>query len=96
MPLALGDHDHAAEVAIQTAQLVLEPELLAALGRPLSFPRPQNKDAQVIHLKPNEIVAATAGASNRLINVEDLTEDEVRTLYLHYQWLVPLAKSDVT
>lgn len=58
--------------------------------------RSQNKDAQAIHLKLNEIVAATAGASNRLINVEDLTEDEGRTLHQHYQRLVSIAKSDVT
>jgi low affinity Fe/Cu permease len=58
--------------------------------------RSQNKDAQVIHLKLNEIVAAVAGASNRLINVEDLTEDEVRTLHRHYQRLVAIAKTDVS
>src|SRR4029079_11391380 len=37
--------------------------------------RSQNKDALAIHLKLNEIVAALEGASNRLIDVEDLTED---------------------
>jgi low affinity Fe/Cu permease len=58
--------------------------------------RSQNKDAQVIHLKLNEIVAAVAGASNRLINVEDLTEGEVRTLHRHYQRLVAIAKSDAS
>src|SRR5215210_731070 len=39
--------------------------------------RAQNKDALAIHLKLNEIVAALEGASNRLIDVEDLTEDEI-------------------
>lgn len=58
--------------------------------------RSQNKDAQVIHLKLNEIVAAMAGASNRLINVEELTEDEVRTLHQHYERLVAIAKTDAT
>ena len=38
--------------------------------------RSQNKDAVALHLKLNEIVAALQGASNRLINVEDLTEGE--------------------
>ena len=56
--------------------------------------RSQNKDAQAIHLKLNEIVAALAGASNRLINVEDLTEDEARTLHQHYERLVVIAKRD--
>src|SRR4026208_1559416 len=39
--------------------------------------RTQNKDALAIHLKLNEIVAAMEGASNRLIDVEDLSEAEV-------------------
>ena len=48
----------------------------------------------IIHLKLNEIVAALEGASNRLINVEDLTEEEVRVLHLHYQRLVSIAKAE--
>ena len=56
--------------------------------------RSQNKDAQAIHLKLNEIVAAVAGASNRLINVEDLTEEEVRLLHRYYERLVAISKSD--
>ena len=34
--------------------------------------RSQNKDSLAVHLKLNELVAAMKGASNRLINVEDL------------------------
>ncbi|HYE66569.1 MAG TPA: low affinity iron permease family protein, partial [Pyrinomonadaceae bacterium] len=43
--------------------------------------RTQNKDALALHLKLNEIVAAIEGASNRLIDVEDLTEEEVLILH---------------
>ncbi len=57
--------------------------------------RTQNKDALAIHLKLNEIVAALEGASNRLIDVEDLTEGEIQTLHTHYQRLVTMAKSDL-
>jgi low affinity Fe/Cu permease len=56
--------------------------------------RSQNKDSQALHLKLNEIVAAVQGASNRLINVEDLTEQEVQLLHRHYQRLAELAKRD--
>jgi low affinity Fe/Cu permease len=56
--------------------------------------RSQNKDAQAIHLKLNELVAAVEGASNRLINIEDLTEDEVRTLHRHYDRLVAITKQE--
>ena len=57
--------------------------------------RTQNKDALAIHIKLNEIVAALEGASNRLIDVEDLNEDEIKTLHKHYQRLVEMAKKDI-
>jgi low affinity Fe/Cu permease len=57
--------------------------------------RSQNKDALAIHLKLNEIVAALEGASNRLIDVEDLTEAEIKTLHVHYQTLVTMARKDL-
>jgi low affinity Fe/Cu permease len=56
--------------------------------------RAQNQDARAVHLKLNEIVAALQGASNRLVNVEDLTEDEVRLLHRHYARLVALAREE--
>jgi low affinity Fe/Cu permease len=58
--------------------------------------RSQNKDSHAVHLKLNEIVAALQGASNRLINVEDLTETEIRLLHEHYQRLVEMAKRDAS
>src|SRR5262245_25336151 len=54
--------------------------------------RSQNKEAKALQLKLNELVAAIQGASNRLINVEDLSEKEVAGLHRHYQKLVELAK----
>jgi low affinity Fe/Cu permease len=56
--------------------------------------RTQNKDALAIHLKLNEIVSAMEGASNRLVDVEDLTENEIAILHKHYQKLVAMAKHD--
>ena len=56
--------------------------------------RTQNKDSLALHLKLNELVAAMMGASNRLIDVEDLGEDELQTLHAHYQHLVKLARQD--
>src|SRR3954470_22643907 len=56
--------------------------------------RAQNKDSQAIHLKLNELVAAVHGASNRLINVESLSEEELRTLHEHYCKLVELSRTD--
>ena len=56
--------------------------------------RTQNKDALAVQLKLNEIVAALQGASNRLVNVEDLSERELSTLHRHYQVLAEMAKTD--
>jgi low affinity Fe/Cu permease len=56
--------------------------------------RSQNKDSLAIQLKLNELVAAVNGASNRLIDCEDLSEDELVTLRRHYARLVAIAKRE--
>lgn len=56
--------------------------------------RAQNKDALAVQLKLNEIVAALDGASNRLISVEDLNDDELEVLHKHYRKLVEMAERD--
>jgi low affinity Fe/Cu permease len=57
--------------------------------------RTQNKDALAIHLKLNELVAALQGASNTLIDVEALSEDELKVLKVHYAVLARLARREV-
>jgi low affinity Fe/Cu permease len=54
--------------------------------------RSQNKESLAVQLKLNELVAAVNGASNRLIDVEDLTEDELNTLHKYYAQLADMAK----
>ena len=56
--------------------------------------RTQNKDALAIHLKLNELVAALEGASNRLIDVEEFSEKELRTLHKHFETLARLAAEE--
>jgi low affinity Fe/Cu permease len=56
--------------------------------------RAQNKDALALQLKLNEIVAALEGASNRLIDVEDLSEEELLALRKHFQVLVERSRND--
>jgi len=56
--------------------------------------RSQNKDSLAIHIKLNEIVAALEGASNRLIDAESLSEDELRTLEKYYSELSKLADKE--
>src|SRR5438309_7278738 len=54
----------------------------------------QNKDTRAIELKLNEIVAAMPGASNRMIDVEALSEEELEMLHRYYRKLVSLSKKD--
>jgi len=54
----------------------------------------QNKDSKAMELKLNELVAATKGASNRLIDVEALTEDDLDVLHGYYRQLVDLSQRD--
>src|SRR5687768_4196271 len=57
--------------------------------------RTQNRDGLAIQPKMNELVAATERASNRLIDVESLSEKELKTLHSHLQRLVEMARDDV-
>jgi low affinity Fe/Cu permease len=47
----------------------------------------QNKDARAIQIKLNELLAAVEGASNRLINVEKLSDEELDRLQTQFQAL---------
>jgi low affinity Fe/Cu permease len=57
--------------------------------------RTQNKDGLAIQLKLNELVASMQGCSNRLIEVEDLSEEELHVLREHYRRLVEMARDDL-
>ena len=57
--------------------------------------RMQNKDSHAIHLKLNELIASLKGPSNRLIDVEDLTEEELETLSSYFRKLSAIAKKEI-
>lgn len=54
----------------------------------------QNKDSKAIHLKLNELLASHEGTSNRMVNIEDLTEEELDHLYKFYIKLSDLAEQE--
>jgi len=56
--------------------------------------RSQNKEALAVQLKLNEVVAALQGASNRLVNVEDLEEADLEVLHSYYRSLADMAKRE--
>jgi low affinity Fe/Cu permease len=53
----------------------------------------QNKDMRAVQLKLNELIAAMEGASNRLIDVEDLGDRELETLYRRFCKLAATAET---
>ncbi len=58
--------------------------------------RSQNKDSLAIHIKLNEIVAVMEGASNRLIDAESLSEEELKVLETYYSELSKLSEKEST
>lgn len=54
----------------------------------------QNKDTMALQIKLNELIASHEGASNRLINSEDFTEDELLVLKRFYTKLAELTKKE--
>lgn len=54
----------------------------------------QNKDSKAIQLKLNELIAANRYTSNRMVDIEDLTEEELDSLHKFYGELAILSKSE--
>ena len=54
----------------------------------------QNRDTMAIQLKLNELIAASKGASNRLVDIEELPEEELRMLKQFYFKLSKLAEKE--
>ncbi|KAA9040794.1 low affinity iron permease family protein [Ginsengibacter hankyongi] len=56
----------------------------------------QNKHSLAIQLKLNELVAANEIASNRLLNAENMTEEELKVIHKYYTKLSDFAKKEET
>jgi low affinity Fe/Cu permease len=56
----------------------------------------QNKDSLAIQLKLNELVAAHEFASNRLVNVENMTEKDLKLIQKYYSVLSDMSKKEET
>jgi len=55
----------------------------------------QNKDTTALQLKLNELIAASPNASNRLVDVEELTSEELAVLKKFYVKLSQLASKEI-
>lgn len=47
----------------------------------------QNRDAKAIHLKLDELIRAMKGARNKLVDLEELSDDELKKLEVEFQRL---------
>ena len=56
--------------------------------------RTQNKDSLALQMKLNELLAAHRGASNRLLNIEDLSEEDILHLQKRYRRLAAKANEE--
>jgi low affinity Fe/Cu permease len=54
----------------------------------------QNKDTAAIQIKLNELIAANEHASNRVVNSEELTDQEQEVLKKFYKKISDLAGQD--
>jgi low affinity Fe/Cu permease len=58
--------------------------------------RSQNKDSIALHLKLNELVVAHEHASNRLVAVEDISEEELKVLQKFYKHLAQMTLNELS
>lgn len=56
----------------------------------------QNKDSKAIQIKLNELIASSQTASNRLVDIEDLTEKELDQLHKYYEKLSTFTEKDAS
>ncbi|MBO9635615.1 MAG: low affinity iron permease family protein [Chitinophagaceae bacterium] len=54
----------------------------------------QNRDTLAVHLKLNELIASHENASNRLVDIEDLTEEELAVIKKFYIRISKLAEKE--
>src|SRR5437660_3402427 len=54
----------------------------------------QNRDAKAVHLKLDEMIRALKGARNKLVDLEDLSDEELKKLEEQFQRLRKKAEHD--
>ena len=54
----------------------------------------QNRDSKALHLKLDEIIRSTANARNSLIDLEDLSDEEITRVQEEFKQLIKRMRSD--
>jgi low affinity Fe/Cu permease len=57
--------------------------------------RSQNKDSIALHIKLNELLVAHEFTSNRLVAIEDITEDELKSLQKFYKHIALMTEREI-
>jgi low affinity Fe/Cu permease len=55
----------------------------------------QNRESQALHVKLDELIRAMSGASNSLIDLDKLTDEELTRIQEHYAKLARSSKSEL-
>ena len=55
----------------------------------------QNRDTEAIQVKLDELIRATAGAHNALLDLEELEEENLHTFRAKYRALAAAARADL-
>ena len=56
----------------------------------------QNRDSQALHLKLDELIRAKKGARNSLLNLDDLSDEELAKIRMSFAKIAASAKDSVT
>lgn len=56
----------------------------------------QNRDTEAIQVKLDELIRATTGAHNALLDLEELEEEDLDAFRIKYQALAAAARADIT
>ena len=54
----------------------------------------QNKDSLALQIKLNELIASSKFSSNSIVDIEDITEEEMEIIQKYYRHLSDLSKKD--
>ena len=52
----------------------------------------QNRDSQALHVKLDELIRAVKGARNSMLNLDDLSDEELERVHEHFVQLAAQAK----
>lgn len=56
----------------------------------------QNRDSEALHVKLDELIRATKGAHNALLDLEELEEDELDKIRADYEKLAQRARNEIS